>query len=388
MINYFKMFTKESRFRDLVESVQHCNLCPRLCARTKVLSKANGNIDSKVLFVAEAPGRFGADRTGVPLFGDRTGYNFENLLRNIGWSRDQVFITNAVLCNPREEGGNNATPTLEEIVNCSAYLEMVITLVQPDVVVSLGSTALKALEMISPHGIELREGVAKLDPWYGSYLFPLYHPGPRATVHRSLIKQRSDFMRLAKMVHPLRGIQKPKEAMPKSTPLFRVKKTPLQDMARAFLEICGSLTYFKLTKMLYLADFMALGKLGSTVASDVYLRQVDGPWPPKLDEALRAMQGFEVRRYFSRRIPTVAIGPSPRTKTELADDILEIVAEISERYGKMSNSAIKTAVYLTEPMRFILQEEKRGRDMRNKPVLYKNKTASDLEKNVLSCRMK
>jgi len=361
-----------------MESVQHCNLCHRLSERTKVLSKANGNLNSKVLFVAEAPGRFGADRTGVPLFGDRTGYNFENLLGNIGWSRDQVFITNAVLCNPREDRGNNATPMLEEIANCSAYLEMIISLVQPDVVVSLGSTALKALEMISPHGIELREAVAKQVPWYGLDLFPLYHPGPRTIVHRSLAKQRSDFMRLAKMVHPLRGLQKPKEAIRESTPLFQVKKTPLQQVARAFLEMCGRMTYFKLTKLIYLADFMALRRLGSTAASEVYLRQVDGPWPPKLDEALRAMQGFEVRRYISRRIPMVAIGPSPRWEIDLNDDILEIVAEISERYGKMSNSAIKTAVYWTEPMRFILQEEKRGRDMRNKAVLYKDKTAANL----------
>ena len=64
MINCFGSFKRENRFADLIESVQHCNLCPRLCGRTKVLSSANGNIDSKVLFIAEAPGRFGADRTG------------------------------------------------------------------------------------------------------------------------------------------------------------------------------------------------------------------------------------------------------------------------------------------------------------------------------------
>lgn len=381
MINCFGSFKRENRFADLIESVQHCNLCPRLFERTKVLSGANGNINSKVLFVAEAPGRFGADKTGVPLCGDRTGDNFEKLLGNIGWQREQVFITNAVLCNPREEKGNNATPTSEEISNCSLYLEMVIALVQPDVVVTLGNTALTALELIFPHGVQLREWVAKLTPWHGSRLFPLYHPGPRATVHRSLAKQRSDFMRLAKIVHPLKGLYKREGLRPRSMLLVREKTTRMQDVTQALLEMCGRMTYFKLTKLMYLVDLLALKRLGRTVGSEVYLRQVDGPWPPTLDKALRAMEGFEIRRYFAHRIPMIDIGPSPRSEIDLEDDILEIVAEISDKYREMSNSAIKTVVYRTEPMRFILKEEDRGKDMRNKPVLYKDKTIADLMKD-------
>jgi uracil-DNA glycosylase family 4 len=183
-------FSKTARFNDLIESVQHCDLCPRLCDRR----------------VAEAPGRLGADRTGVPLHGDRTGDNFETLLGNIGWQRKEVFITNAVLCNPKQDNGNNGTPTPEEIANCSAYLEMVITLVNPDVIVTLGATALDALGLLSPHGMELREDVAQLVPYRNARLFPLYHPGPRAIIHRSLAKQRSDFMLLAKAVHPVKGL--------------------------------------------------------------------------------------------------------------------------------------------------------------------------------------
>jgi len=194
----YQSFSKAARFNDLVESVQHCDLCPRLGARRKVLSSANGSMDSRVLFVAEAPGRLGADRTGVPLYGDN---NFEVLLGNIGWRREEVFITNAVLCNPKQENGNNGTPTQEEIANCSAYLEMVIALINPDVIVTLGTTALKALAMLSPHGIELRDGVAQTVPWRNTRLFPLYHPRPRAILHRSLAKQRSDFMLLSKIVH-------------------------------------------------------------------------------------------------------------------------------------------------------------------------------------------
>jgi uracil-DNA glycosylase family 4 len=337
-----------------------------------VLSAANGNIAAKVLFVAEAPGRLGADRTGVPLHGDRTGDNFETLLSNVGWKREQVFVTNAILCNPQEENGNNGTPTPEEITNCSFYLEMVIALVNPDVVATLGKTALEALDLISPHGIDLQEGVARLFPWWGRRLFPLYHPGPRALIHRSLAKQRSDFMLLAKLVDPVKGLIERKRPETRPARLAVEQPTALQQAVRAILEMQGRLTFFKLTKLLYLADLQALRTFGHTFAGNVYLRQVDGPWLPHLDKELRPMDGFEVRRFFAHKLPMVALGPNPRFEPELDDTILDILADVVARYGNMSNAAIKTAVYQTDPMRHILREERTGKDMRNKAVLHRD----------------
>jgi len=195
--------SKSAQFNDFFASVQHCNLCPRMCGRRKVLSLANGSIESKVLFVAEAPGRLGAERTGIPLYGDRAGDNFEKLLRSVGWNREQVFITNAILCNPQKDDGNNGTPTQKEITNCSAHLKMVITLLKPDVVVTLGKVALEALNLISPHRIGFSEGVAQMVPWWNRKLFPLYHPGPRALIRRPFAKQCDDFRLLASQVHPV-----------------------------------------------------------------------------------------------------------------------------------------------------------------------------------------
>jgi uracil-DNA glycosylase family 4 len=343
-----------------------------------VLSSANGSLDSKVLFVAEAPGRLGADRTGIPLCGDRTGDNFELLLANIGWRRQDVFITNAVLCNPKQENGNNATPTAEEIGNCSAYLEMVVALVSPDVVVTLGATALTALDLLMPHGIELRQGVAQLVPWRGTRMFPLYHPGPRAVVHRPLAKQRSDFMRLSKIVHPLKGLIERKKTRPVVCGLLPWGVSTMQQVARVFLDLCGQMTYFKMTKLMYLVDLLSLERFGHTIASDIYLRQVDGPWPPDLDKALAAMNGHEVRRFFVRRIPIVALGPCPRFDIELDDNSLDLISEVLRGHGTMSNAQIKTAVYRTAPMQFILHEEKEGKNMMNKPVLYKDRDARGL----------
>ena len=374
----YRSFSKEARLTDLIESVQHCDLCTRMCHRKKVLSSANGNVDSRILFVAEAPGRLGADRTGVPLHGDRTGDNFEALLGNIGWQREEVFITNAVLCNPKEENGNNATPTPEEIANCSAYLRMVITLIEPDVVVTLGATALRAADLLFPHGLSLRTGVARLHPWRKTQLFPLYHPGPRALIHRSLAKQRADFMRLAKTVHPAKGLLHRKSPRAKAKELSAESATPMHQVARVLLELGGRMTYFKMTKLMYLVDLLALERVGHTVASGIYLREADGPWPPDLKGALDAMEGYEVSRRCQRGLPILEPGPAPRFEVQLGYDLLSIVSEVHRKYGSLNNAKIKEVVYRTQPMRFVLRAERSGQKMMDRPVLYKDKTVQEL----------
>src|SRR4030042_6887023 len=115
--------SKQLQFDNLVERVAHCSLCPRMLSRTKVLTSLNGSLDSQIIFVAEAPGRLGADKYGLPLHGDQTGRNFEMFLNHSGFYRDSVFITNAVLCNPRSIDGNNDSPTISEIRNCSSFLD-------------------------------------------------------------------------------------------------------------------------------------------------------------------------------------------------------------------------------------------------------------------------
>ena len=375
----FSFCGRQTRFTGFVEAVQHCTLCPRLSSRVKVMSDANGNIDSKALFVAEAPGRLGADRTGVPLHGDKTGDNFEALLGNIGWRRQDVFITNAVLCNPRQENGNNATPSRDEIENCSAYLEMTIQLIQPEVVVALGATALKALEVIHPHGRVLQRDVAGASPWSGRLLVPLYHPGPRALVHRSMANQRSDFMRLAKLVHPTKGLTKPRAPRASRSAQPGVAQMPLSHLICAIVNHLGRISYFKLTKLLYLVDFTALNRLGHTVTGEIYLRQPDGPWPPAIQKIVPVLEGCEVLKSFRGRMPLIGPGPSPRFAPCLDDEALQVVTDVLARYASYSNARMKAAAYSTAPMKYLLRAEKEGRDMRRVPLIYNDKAAPDTD---------
>src|SRR5690349_24292513 len=118
--------------------VHRCRKCQRMNESARVLSRAAGGINAKIMFIGEAPGRLGADSSEIPFHGDKAGHNFEELLEFAGLTRADVFVTNAVLCNPRDTKGKNATPATTEISNCSTYLKRQIDLVNPRLVVTLG----------------------------------------------------------------------------------------------------------------------------------------------------------------------------------------------------------------------------------------------------------
>jgi len=149
-----------------------------------------------MLVVAEAPGRLGGEITGVPLSRDQSGKRFERLIALAGLDRSQVLISNAVLCNPQDERGNNRPPARAELEHCRDWLCKLIDLQQPEVVITLGATALATLDRIEPHGLRLREAAAQPVRWRARWLWPQYHTSPRAGLSRSYLEQEDDFRRL------------------------------------------------------------------------------------------------------------------------------------------------------------------------------------------------
>ncbi len=190
---------QEAQFAALVGEVQACRVCSRMEGRRRVLSPANGPLSARVLFIAEAPGRLGGDKGGVPLTGDASGRNFLRYLTAAGLRREDVFVTNAALCNPRTERGTNAPPSASELRACSSFLSRTLDVVQPEIIATLGSKALAALHLICPHGYTLRTHVATELVWHGRKLFPLYHPSPQVVVSptgRSHAAQETDYTAL------------------------------------------------------------------------------------------------------------------------------------------------------------------------------------------------
>lgn len=193
--------SKAKLFKSLCAEAQACTVCPELAHRTAVLSDLNGTLNPKVMFVAEAPGRQGADRTRRPFYGDNSGKNFQTLLDSIGLRREEIFITNAVLCSPRTETDANRKPTRTEIKNCSSYLERTIELIDPMVIATLGSVALDAIKAVRPHELKLKEDAGSPIVWYGRTLIPLYHPSPQViAAQRGLDLQLRHFKTLSELI--------------------------------------------------------------------------------------------------------------------------------------------------------------------------------------------
>jgi len=193
-------------FAKLVSEAAACVRCAAMCERSAVLSELNGPIDARVMFIGEAPGRKGADRTRVPFSGDQSGQNLDRYLASIPLTRDQIFITSAALCNPRTASGANRKPTRVEVANCSAFLKRTIELVNPQVIVTLGSVALDALKRIHYHELTLKEEIGKIHRWNERLLVPLYHPSPQVLAsHRREEAQLRDYQVVAKALRKVQS---------------------------------------------------------------------------------------------------------------------------------------------------------------------------------------
>lgn len=185
---------KNKAFKELVNDAAGCTLCPAMCGRSAVLSELNGSPDARVMFIGEAPGRKGADRTRVPFSGDQSGANLDRFLSSINLARKDIFITSAALCNPRSESGANRKPTQKELSNCSSFLRRTIELVDPRVIVTLGSVALEALKRIQYHELNLKTAAAQINEWNDRVLVPIYHPSPQVLAsHRREAEQLTDY---------------------------------------------------------------------------------------------------------------------------------------------------------------------------------------------------
>jgi uracil-DNA glycosylase family 4 len=361
-------YDKEKLFNKLVDSIENCRLCTQMECRTKVFSEFNGNIYSNVLFIAEAPGRLGADKTKIPLFGDQTGVNFQRLIDNIGWTRDSFFITNAILCNPRDVNGNNAPPSKQEIENCSIYLNILIEIMKPEYIITLGQKALDALNYICKINVKLKDDVRKIVDWNGFKLIPLYHTGPRALVHRNYYNQLADFYWVQRNVkikaEPWLRIEKSNL----TNKIKKAKKTQskLQKLIFEVLSKVDRISEFKLTKLIYLIDYESLVSRGKLITNSFYIRSYNGPIPVGLNNELSELLDVAIitrsRAGYKLNVDYLST---------IIDEEAKIISSVIEKYKDYKDSQLKTVTYLTKPMKRILKFEKQGGSMIHKPVFSK-----------------
>jgi len=161
---------RRERLVELYKEVAGCTRCPLHETRTKPVFGA-GNADADLMFVGEAPGAE-EDRQGLPFVG-RAGQLLNQLLGEIGLSREDVFIANVLKSRPP----GNRDPLPLEIQACEPYLFEQVRLIEPRVLCTLGNFATKLLTG-SQVGITRVRGTPQVHELGGRtvFLLPLLHP--------------------------------------------------------------------------------------------------------------------------------------------------------------------------------------------------------------------
>ncbi len=154
----------------LKEEYLHCQRCPALCASRSKVVFGSGNPQAQILFIGEAPGAE-EDKQGIPFCG-ASGKVLQELLASIGLTRDDVFITNTILCRPE----NNRNPTKEEVEHCRERLDTLIQIMQPKVIVTIGNFATKRI--LNKKGITSLRGKVFTTIIHGQEVkvVPVIHP--------------------------------------------------------------------------------------------------------------------------------------------------------------------------------------------------------------------
>ncbi|MFM7085638.1 MAG: uracil-DNA glycosylase [Cyanobium sp.] len=156
----------------LAQECDHCRRCALAEGRSRVVV-SRGNPQAPLLLIGEAPGAQ-EDAQGVPFVG-RAGQLLDRMLASVGLDSElDAYICNVIKCRPPD----NRRPTPAEISACLPFLRRQIALVNPQVVLLVGATALEGV-------LGIRGGISRLrGQWRpgegegleGRWLMPIFHP--------------------------------------------------------------------------------------------------------------------------------------------------------------------------------------------------------------------
>lgn len=158
---------KRMRLVTLEQQVQACTSCG-LCTERKNPAFARGTGSSKIAFVGEGPGAE-EDAQGIPFVGP-AGQLLDRMIAAMGLARNDVYVCNIIKCRPP----NNRKPSDDEIATCRHFVVDQLQLIEPQVIVALGATAVEGL-------LGLKLGITRLRGTWRLYegripVMPTFHP--------------------------------------------------------------------------------------------------------------------------------------------------------------------------------------------------------------------
>jgi len=170
----------------------------------------NAQETAQIMFVNERPGRIGTGDSGYVSFdnSDPSAEFFKECFNQLNLDRKQIFITNACLCHPVFPEYKDKAPTKREIVNCHEWLGRQFSILQPKLIITLGSIALKSLALFFSSSEQLKRYQLKKDigkvisdttPW----VYPLYHTSRRGRINRNGEKQKLDWLKIPSILEKI-----------------------------------------------------------------------------------------------------------------------------------------------------------------------------------------
>lgn len=169
--------SKQQQLDELAQKIVDDKVTPELAEQATQLVFGDGNPDSDVVFIGEAPGK-NEDLQGKPFVG-AAGRFLNEMLEMIGLSREDIYITNIVKYRPP----NNRDPYPEEKSVFLPYLESQLEVIQPKLVVTLGRHSLNCF--LPDLSISVVHGQPKR--YKGRVFLPLFHPA--AALYNGAMRQ-------------------------------------------------------------------------------------------------------------------------------------------------------------------------------------------------------
>jgi DNA polymerase len=148
------------------DEIGDCQRCPLAPTRNKLVF-GDGDPNARLMFVGEGPGA-DEDAQGLPFVG-RGGQLLNNMINAMGLKREEVYIANIVKCRPPK----NRVPEPIEANTCKPFLFQQIEVIQPEVIVALGSTAATYLLGAKTSLSSLR---GRIHHAFNTKLIVTYHP--------------------------------------------------------------------------------------------------------------------------------------------------------------------------------------------------------------------
>ena len=191
-------------FDQLKQEYSTCTKCPALCQSRSQVVFGSGNPKAEVLLIGEAPGA-NEDKQGIPFCG-MSGQVLNELLNAVGLSREDIFITNTILCRPQD----NRNPAKDEVENCRDRLDKLIQIMQPKVIVTIGNFATERI--LGKKGITSLRG--KIFENAGRKIVPVIHPANYLYSGRNpemFAQMKKDFETIASVITEKNKINKQKK---------------------------------------------------------------------------------------------------------------------------------------------------------------------------------